>query len=61
MKVTLARDLCIGAGNCVFASPEVFDQDDDGLVVLVAEPRADQEESVRSATHACPAQVITWD
>lgn len=59
MRITLRKDSCIGAGECVFAAPEVFDQDDeDGLVVQIAEPGPDDEDAVRSAAHACPAAVI---
>lgn len=35
MKFTVDRDRCIGAGNCVMNAPELFDQDDDGIVVLL--------------------------
>jgi ferredoxin len=60
MKVSLEKDLCIGAGQCVLAAPEVFDQDEDGTVELLADPSpAEQDEAVRSAAHACPAQVIS--
>ncbi|WP_406462412.1 ferredoxin [Streptomyces sp. NBC_01622] len=60
MKITIDRDKCIGAGNCVFAAPDVFDQDDDGFVVLLDDPPpSEQEDAVRSAAHACPAQIIT--
>lgn len=62
MKVTADREMCIGAGNCVFAAPDVFDQDDEGLVRLLVDPPADhQAEAVHAAAHACPAQVITVD
>ena len=29
------RDVCIGAGMCVLTAGAVFDQDDDGIVVLL--------------------------
>jgi ferredoxin len=35
MRFTVDRDRCIGAGNCVMNAPDLFDQDDDGLVVLL--------------------------
>jgi ferredoxin len=60
MNVKIDRDLCIGSGECVLAAPEVFDQDDDGLVVLVADPPpSGHDDAVRSAAHACPARVIS--
>jgi ferredoxin len=36
MRVTANRDVCIGAGMCVMSAPDLFDQDDDGVVVVLA-------------------------
>jgi ferredoxin len=60
MKITLDVDKCCGAGQCVVVAPDVFDQrDEDGIVVLLdAEPAADQHENVRQAAAVCPAAVI---
>ncbi|WP_336205506.1 ferredoxin [Nonomuraea sp. LPB2021202275-12-8] len=60
MKVIADRDRCIGAGQCVAAAPEVFDQDEqDGLVVLLdAAPDAELHEAVREAATLCPASAI---
>lgn len=36
MKVIIDEDKCVGAGQCVLAAAEVFDQrEDDGIVVLL--------------------------
>ena len=61
MIVEADRDRCIGAGQCVLAAPDLFDQDEDeGLVVLlVPEPAAGLEPAARAAAAACPASVIT--
>ncbi len=60
MKITVDRDRCIGAGQCVLNAPDLFDQDDEGtVVVLEDQPSSDQEEAARAAEHACPARVIT--
>ena len=38
VKVHIDQDKCVGAGQCVFASPDVFDQrEEDGIVVLLIE------------------------
>lgn len=59
MKVTVDIDLCIASGACVLACPDVFQQDDDGLVVLVQdEPPSELHDAVREAMAACPAAVI---
>jgi ferredoxin len=50
---------CVGAGQCVLAAPDVFDQDDDGIVrVLQEAPAADAEDDVRLAGRTCPSQSI---
>lgn len=59
MKVLGDRDVCIAAGNCVMTAPAVFDQDDDGLVVvLVDEVPAAEEANVRVAVDICPSQAL---
>jgi ferredoxin len=59
MKVIIDQDICIASGACVLACPEVFQQDEDGLVVLVQdEPPFELEDAVREAMAACPAAVI---
>ncbi|WP_344252036.1 ferredoxin [Actinoplanes campanulatus] len=60
MKVTVDEDKCIGAGQCAFTAPHVFDQrDEDGVVILLAEiPPAADEPAARDAATLCPAGVI---
>ena len=60
MQVSVDRDMCVAGGHCVLQAPEVFDQDEqDGQVILLqAEPPADQEANVRAAAELCPAAAI---
>ncbi|WP_335936453.1 ferredoxin [Streptomyces sp. PTD5-9] len=59
MRVTTDYDRCVGSGQCAMFSPEVFDQDDDGLVlVLQDEPAAPLHDSVRRAADLCPSRSI---
>ncbi|MET9070596.1 ferredoxin [Streptomyces sp. NPDC004232] len=60
MKVTIDEVKCCGAGQCVLIAPEVFDQrDEDGIVILLdAEPAAEQHGAVREAASVCPAAAI---
>ena len=60
MRVTVHQDKCVGAGQCVFAAPEVFDQrDEDGVVVLLdASPPEEMREATMDAAHVCPALAI---
>jgi ferredoxin len=59
MQISVDHDKCIASGACVLAAPEVFDQDDDGIVVVLQEnPGPELEESALAAIRACPAAVI---
>lgn len=59
MKVTADREVCISAGNCVMVAGAVFDQDDDGIVVvLVDDVPEDEEDHAREAVKLCPSQAL---
>ena len=59
-KVYVDQDKCIGAGHCVRAAAQVFDQrEEDGIVVLLMEDvPAHLVAQVRKAEALCPAQAI---
>lgn len=61
MRVVIDRNKCVGGGNCVLAAPAVFSQDEeDGLVIILdANPAADQRAAVEMAVELCPAKVIS--
>lgn len=60
MSIEVDLESCIGAGLCVMAAPDVFDQDpaDGRVVVLVDDPAADQLSMVREAVGLCPTAAI---
>jgi ferredoxin len=59
VRVQADRDVCISAGNCVMAADAVFDQDDDGIVVvLVDEVPEGEQDHVREAVRLCPSQAL---
>ena len=60
LKVKVDQDKCVGAGQCVFAAPEVFDQrEDDGIVELLdATPDDALAAKVKKAARLCPAKAI---
>jgi ferredoxin len=59
VKIAADRDVCIGAGMCVMNAEAVFDQDDDGIVlVLVEEPDAADEAAAREAVSLCPSGAL---
>lgn len=61
MKVAADRDVCIQAGNCVMVAPEVFDQDDDGIVVVLTEEVTGESiEHARDAINLCPANALRF-
>jgi ferredoxin len=59
VKVQADRDVCISAGNCVMVADAVFDQDEDGIVVVLVEdvPEGEQEHA-REAVRLCPSQAL---
>lgn len=60
MRIQADDTVCIGAGNCVLSAPDLFDQDDDGIVqVLQVEVPPDQQDEAREAVERCPARALT--
>nr|WP_026341140.1 ferredoxin [Actinomadura atramentaria] len=59
MEVSADRAVCVGAGMCALTAPDVFDQDDDGLVtVLRPDPPAAARRAVRQAADLCPSRAL---
>jgi ferredoxin len=59
VKLQADRDICIQSGNCVMISDDLFDQDDDGIVVvLVGEVPEDEQDNAREAVKMCPSQAL---
>jgi ferredoxin len=53
------REVCISAGNCVMAADAVFDQDEDGIVVVLVDDVPEGEENhAREAVKLCPSQAL---
>jgi ferredoxin len=52
----------MASGACVLAAPQVFAQDEDGLVVVLqGEPHEALRAQVEAAVRACPAAVIALE
>ena len=60
MKVTIDRELCMGAGLCVLYAPGTFAHDAETKAVVVERP-TDDLDAVRTAAGACPTAAITID
>jgi len=59
VRVTADADVCIGAGVCVMSTEVVFDQDDDGIVVVLTDDVPDAEQdNVRKAVDLCPSGAL---
>ena len=61
VQIKANRDTCIGAGQCVFADADAFDQDDDGIVLVIRpEPTTpDEIARAREAVQVCPSRSLT--
>jgi ferredoxin len=59
MKIEADRDVCIGAGMCVMTADEVFDQGDDGIVVVrEVEVPAEHADAAARAVASCPSGAL---
>lgn len=60
MRIKADTGVCVGAGQCVLTEPAVFDQDDDGIVVLLTDQPDDQAAvRAREAVSLCPSQALS--
>ena len=59
MEIHADRAVCIGAGNCVLAAEDVFDQDDDATVVVLDDhPTGERADRARDAVAQCPSGAL---
>jgi ferredoxin len=59
MRLVTEPDRCVASGQCVLIAPQVFDQDNDGMVVLINEaPDAGDWAAVEESIRVCPAAAI---
>jgi 3-phenylpropionate/trans-cinnamate dioxygenase ferredoxin reductase subunit len=62
LKITVNRDTCRGYGNCVLAASDIFELDDDGLVVLLKQDVDEQQRgAVERAVYDCPTDSIATE
>lgn len=57
MKVTVDRNLCIGAASCVVIAPKVFQLDSEAKAEVVDQKGAD-EATILDAAKSCPVLAI---
>jgi ferredoxin len=59
MQIQADRDRCEGHGMCVATAPEVYDLDDDAIVVVLHEPvPPDLEDKAEAGAQACPVAAL---
>lgn len=58
LTILIDPDLCVGFGDCVTASPEAFELDEDGIAVFRA-PETVPRERLLEACDACPVDALT--
>jgi ferredoxin len=58
LEVTVDAGACMGAGECSFHAPGVFDHDDAGIAFVV-DANAAPEETVVQAARCCPNFAIS--
>jgi ferredoxin len=58
LTIRIDRTLCVGFGDCVSEAPEIFDLDDEGIVVFVGDGPIDRDRLVR-ACDICPVDALT--
>lgn len=61
MRINLNTDLCVGAGQCALGAPDLFDQDEDGIVEQLTDGivTGDHLDQAREAAYLCPSRAIS--
>ena len=60
LRVVVDRNLCVGTGMCTSIAPDLFELDDNGVLVLHEEritPRAREE--IDDAIACCPVEALS--
>lgn len=59
MRISADSDMCVGAGQCALVAETLFDQDDDGIVIVLNDrPTPAEEGAAQRAAALCPARAI---
>jgi len=59
MRINADTRRCVGAGQCVLAAPDIFDQDDQATVLLLVLDPGGQLDLVLQAADSCPSGAIS--
>lgn len=59
MKINVDALTCVGSGQCAIVAGDLFDQNDDGFVILLSHHAEGRfEAAARRAAALCPARAI---
>ena len=56
-KITVDRDLCIGAASCVALAVKTFALDNENKAIILSDDQ-DTAEAIRLAAESCPTKAI---
>ncbi|MQY31585.1 ferredoxin [Nocardia aurantia] len=59
LRIEIDRGRCTGHGRCYMLEPELFDVDDDGLPIVLAEDAGPFRDGAVHAAGNCPERAIT--
>ncbi len=59
LRIHIDRDLCVSFGDCIKASPGVFEFYDEEIAVFVTEIGATSREGLIDACASCPVDALT--
>lgn len=57
-KVTVDRNLCIGAGSCVAVAPKAFALDNEAKAIVLPTAGEEDDNTLLEAAKACPVAAI---
>lgn len=58
LRITIDRDLCIGAATCVAIAPEVFVLDNEAKAIILATANNADDATIIDAARGCPTAAI---
>lgn len=58
LKVTVDRDLCIGAATCLAIAPQTFTLDDEAKAIFLDTTASDSNDDIIDAARGCPTAAI---
>ncbi len=57
-KVSVDRNLCIGAGSCVAVAPQAFALDNEAKAIVLPTASSTDDTTLMEAAKACPVAAI---